>query len=80
MCERHSISEKFRSFDSFGSAVALHYHGDDTYKTKVGACASLFLQIFTLYILATKGREMVFGINPDFISYSISQDMDKADP
>ena len=72
MCERWSLGEKFRSLDSFGSSVALNYHGDDTDKTKVGALASLFLQIFTLYILVTKGRDMVFGINPDFISYTIS--------
>jgi hypothetical protein len=80
MCDRSSISNKFKSLDNFGSSIALNYHGDDTYKTKVGAFASLILQIFTFYILVTKGRDMILGINPDFISYTISQDMNAADP
>lgn len=62
--------------DQFGSAVALNYHGEDAYKTKIGALATVFVQILTLYSLYTRGADMILGTNPDFISYTISQDMD----
>jgi len=72
MCERYDIGEKFRSMDQFGSAIALNYHGEDAYKTKIGAMATVFVQILTLYSLFTRGSDLVFGTNPDFISYAIS--------
>ena len=74
MCEnaRNSISEKFRNLDTFGSPIALNYHGSDAYKTKMGAFASLLVTTLGIYTLVTRGYEMIFGINPEFISYEVS--------
>ena len=74
MCEnvRQSLSEKLRDFDGFGSPVSLNYHGSDTYKTKLGAIATIFVQALGFYSLITSGFDMIFGINPDFISFTIS--------
>ena len=47
-----AISEKFKSFDSFGQPIGVFYRGSDVYQTKFGAlCSLLVFSLVLSYLL-----------------------------
>ena len=47
MCfDRNCKSNKFKEYDYFGTPIGVTFNGESTYKTRLGACATLLVIFF----------------------------------
>lgn len=49
-----SVKEFVTSFDVFGEPITINYKGDATFKTCLGAVATIGLKVFVLVFAATQ--------------------------
>jgi len=54
-----TLTERFKSFDMFGTPVGVNYKGEDSYKTKFGALVSILLYTIVGWYSTTKVINLV---------------------
>jgi hypothetical protein len=67
-------------WDGYGTPITMNYKGDDTFKTVPGTLLTILSNVFLLYTLFLKGRQLYLKTDPDFIPYKITEDLVKLGP
>ena len=64
-----SVRNHIVSLDSFGEPISVNYKGDTSYKTCLGALATIALKTFLLIFASVKLLELAEYKNPEISQY-----------
>ena len=59
------IGETFKSIDIFGHPISVNYRGEDTFKTRLGACFTLIVYLLMIFNLVQLSIAYVDGSNQE---------------
>ena len=71
------LTDKIKSYDSFGTPISVNYKGSDSYQTIPGGIITLIARIFLLYVATTKFIQLYSRSDPNFTPYTVQTDLSK---